>query len=57
MVVSLNSRLESNKEEEEDVRFRFMFIKCAKGDAPGRDTLFNGESDNTMLDAVNNSSV
>lgn len=36
-----------------DVTFRFMIIKCAKGDAPTRDTLWSGISGNKMIDTFN----
>lgn len=36
-----------------DVTFRFMVIKCAKGDVLTTATLFKGQSVNKMLDTVN----
>lgn len=35
------------------VHFRIMLIKFAKGDTPTRDTLFQGKSNNKMLDMIN----
>lgn len=36
-----------------DVTFRLLMVKCAKGDAPTRATLFHGQSGNKMLDSIN----
>lgn len=46
MMVELNERYS-------DCTFRLFVVKCAKGDAPTRATLFNGLSGNKMLDTVN----
>lgn len=35
------------------VYFRFMLVKCAKGDLPTRATLFKGNADNKMIDEIN----
>lgn len=50
--VSIRFMLELN-ERYSDVSFRFMVIKCARGDLPTRATLFNGLSGNKMIDTVN----
>jgi len=36
------------------VHFRVMLVRCAKGDAPTRTNLFTNDSDNKMIDQVNN---
>jgi len=36
------------------VYFRLMLIKCAKGDTINRANLFQGKSDNKMIDMINN---
>ena len=46
MMVELNERYS-------DVTFRLVFVKCAKGDVPTRDSLFTGSSGNKMLDYIN----
>jgi len=35
------------------VYYRFMLVKCAKGDLPTRATLFKGNADNKMIDEIN----
>lgn len=50
--VKLKFMLELN-ERYSDVTFRILVVKCAKGDAPVRATLFNGISGNKMLDTLN----
>jgi len=35
------------------VYYRFMLVKCAKGDLPTRTTLFKGNADNKMIDTIN----
>lgn len=35
------------------VHYRFMVIKCAKGDTIDRTTLFKGDANNKMLDVIN----
>lgn len=35
------------------VYYRFMLVKCAKGDIPNRTTLFKGNADNKMIDEIN----
>lgn len=47
MMVELNERYS-------DVTFRMMLIKASKGDLPTRATLWKGQSENKMLDVVNN---
>lgn len=46
MMVELNERYS-------DVTHKLLLVKCAKGDTPTRDTLFNGLSGNKMLDNIN----
>lgn len=46
MMVELNERYS-------DVTFRILIVKCAKGDSPERDTLFNNVSGNKMIDTIN----
>lgn len=46
MMVELNERFT-------DVTHRLLIVKCAKGDNPTRDTLFNGLSGNKMIDTIN----
>lgn len=46
MMFELNERFSN-------VTFRILVVKCAKGDAPTRATLFNGLSGNKMLDTLN----
>jgi len=46
MMLELNERYS-------DVTFRILLVKCARGDAPTRSTLFNGLSGNKMLDDIN----
>lgn len=46
LMVELNERYS-------DVTFKLLVVKCAKGDVPTRDTLFNGLSGNKMLDTMN----
>lgn len=50
--VGLRMMLELN-ERYSDVTFRILVVKCARGDVPTRDTLFNGESGNKMMDSLN----
>lgn len=50
--ISLKFMVELN-ERYSDVTFRLMIVKCARGDTPTRATLFNGASDNKMLDTIN----
>lgn len=50
--VSIKFMIELN-ERYSDVTFRLMIIKCARGDSPTRSTLFNGLSENKMLDTFN----
>lgn len=47
MMVELNERYS-------DVSFRLLIVKASKGDIPTRATLWKGQSDNKMLDVVNN---
>lgn len=35
------------------VYYRFMLVRCAKGDLPTRATLFKGNADNKMIDEIN----
>lgn len=35
------------------VYYRFMLVRCAKGDLPTRATLFKGNADNKMIDELN----
>lgn len=35
------------------VYYRFMFLKCAKGDVPTRSVLFKNDSNNKMMDVIN----
>lgn len=35
------------------VYFRFMLVRCAKGDTPNRDNLFKGAATNKMIDQIN----
>lgn len=35
------------------VYYRFMLVKCAKGDLPSRATLFKGNAGNKMIDEIN----
>lgn len=46
MMVELNERYS-------DVTFRFLLVRAAKGDTPTRDTLFQGQSGNKMIDGIN----
>lgn len=46
MMIELNERYT-------DVTHRLLVVKCAKGDTPTRDTLFNGLSGNKMIDTIN----
>lgn len=50
--VSLKMMVELN-ERYSDVTFRLLVIKAAKGDVPTRATLFNGLSQNKMMDTIN----
>lgn len=50
--VSLKFMLELN-ERYSDVTFRILAVKCARGDAPTRGTLFVGNSGNKMMDQLN----
>ena len=50
--VSIKFMIELN-ERYSDVTFRLMVIKCSRGDSPTRATLFNGLSDNKMIDTFN----
>lgn len=50
--VGLRMMLELN-ERYSDVTFRILVVRAARGDTPTRDTLFNGESGNKMLDSLN----
>lgn len=47
--VSIKFMVELN-ERYSDVTFRFMLVKCAKGDVPTRATLWKGISGNKMID-------
>jgi hypothetical protein len=46
MMVELNERYS-------DVSFRLLIVKCAKGDAPTRGSLYTGLSGNKMIDTLN----
>ena len=46
MMIELNERYSN-------VTFRLLVVRCAKGDVPTRDTLFNGVSGNMILDNLN----
>ena len=46
MMIELNERYS-------DVTFRLLVVKCAKGDTPSIATLFNGISNNKMIDTIN----
>lgn len=50
--VKLSLMVELN-ERYTDVTFRMLVVKSAKGDTPTRDTLFNGNSGNKMIDSLN----
>lgn len=50
--VSIKFMVELN-ERYSDVTFRFLLVKCAKGDTPTRVTLWNSLSDNKMIDTFN----
>lgn len=43
-----------NALERGKVYYRVMLVKCAKGDTPNRANLFTSDSDNKMIDQVNN---
>lgn len=50
--VAMKMMIEAN-ERYSDVTFKLLVVKCAKGDTPTRDTLFNGLSGNKMIDTLN----
>lgn len=50
--VSIKFMVELN-ERYSDVTFRFILIKCAKGDVPSASTLWTGLSGNKMIDTFN----
>lgn len=50
--LAFKGMLELN-ERYSDVTFRILFIKSAKGDQPNKSTMFQGISDNKMLDHFN----
>jgi len=50
--ISIKCMLELN-EGYSDVTFRMLVIRCAKGDIPTADTLWQGASGNKMIDTIN----
>lgn len=42
-----------NQAQRPRVHYRFMLVRCAKGDVPTRDTLFKGITGNKMIDQYN----